>query len=124
MDAGSLVYLLIWFSAPVVVACGWARWLRTSVRFESPKWRSVIAFAGMAILSFAIAATVGEMLYIRATGGLSGLGRIFPVSVDGSLWVSTFALLSSALGKDPQRWHIAFGSVVLLWFWVMVQASL
>jgi hypothetical protein len=108
----SLVFAAITVSGPGALVGGWLRWLRAPSRFEAPVWRSASAFAGLAAASVAFLATGVAVAYVGLSGGATGIG-VRSWWYPAAFWACALTIFLAAVGKGPQRWHVAYASVVL-----------
>ena len=121
--ATSLVFAAITVSGPGALVGGWLRLLRAPTRFGAPVWRSASAFAGLAAASVAFVATGVAVAYVGLNGGAIGVG-VSSWWYPAAFWACACTIFLAAVGKGPQRWHVAYASVVLLCLWISLQTSM
>jgi hypothetical protein len=110
------IYLACWVLAPTVF--GWAllRWQKAQPRFESPMWRSYIAFAafsfgGLSLFLYLVA-------WAFARGGFAYYAPALLRSYAIGLLLALVGLLFSFPGKGKLRWPASWVSslMIILWF--------
>ncbi len=119
----SVVFAAIILSGPGVLLAGWLRWLRAPSRFDAPVWRGAFAFAGLAAASVAFLATGIAVAYVALNGGATRVG-VSGGWYTAAFWACALPLFFAAIGKGPQRWHVAYASIVLLCLWINLQTSM
>ena len=97
---------------------GWVVWSKSQPRFNSPKWRYVVAFAGLVLASlvglsalFVIVYSGNVRVEVRYEFAMKSCGR--------GIVASVIALLLSLIGKGPMRLPASLGSLGLAAFWLV-----
>ena len=113
------VYLLL-LAFYIYMVRVWVRWLRATSRFPPPRWRNVLAFAGLLLGS--ASALWGAILVIHAhiTNGLPYYHPVLLASIRYGCLASLLGLLFSGVGKGITRLPGITGTSVTLLFWVGV----
>ena len=98
---------------------GWTAWFKSQRRFDSPVWRFVTAFVGLAVAS-----VVGlfVLFVIIRVGGMPESGTKYEFAMNScrlGFLASMFALVLSLVGKGSVRLPASLGSFGLAAFWLM-----
>ncbi len=97
----------------------WVRWLKSKPRFGHPKWRSVLAFSDLILVS-AIGLSVLVVAF-HSNGMAEGDAKCaFAVASSRfGFWASAAALVLSLAGKGPVSAPVALTSIGLAALWVI-----
>jgi hypothetical protein len=112
------VLLSLLVAPHLALAIAWAFWLRSRSRFQSPKWRTTLLFAGLLACSLNIAIFWVYLIWLSFhKAGLSWWkGRDhFEAVCDFLIYL---ALTSAVFGKGRARLPVAIAAVTGFLLWV------
>ena len=97
----------------------WVRWVKSTPRFASPRWRTVLAFSDLILVS-AIALSVLAVAFHSNRLPEGDAKYAFAVASSRlGFWTSVSALILSPVGKGPVCAPVALASVGLAALWVI-----
>lgn len=97
----------------------WVRWLKSEPRFATPKWRGVLAFCGLILVS-GIGLSVLMVAFHSNRMPEGDAKYAFAVaSARLGFWTSVSALSLSAIGKGRVCAPVALASISLAALWVI-----
>ena len=97
----------------------WVRWWNSKPRFASPKWRGILAFSDLILVS-AIGLSVLLVVFHANSMPEGDAKYAFAVGSSRSgFWASAAALMLSLAGKGPVCAPVALASFGLAALWVI-----
>jgi hypothetical protein len=120
----TLIPLILFVCPHIALAVAWFIWARTPAKFQPPKWRSILLFAGLVAVSLNIVNVWAYVIWLNSQGNNLEWwkGRDKFESVSNPLIV--FALLAAILGKGRARALTGCAAVFGYLVWVIAHIGI
>ena len=117
------IFALTALAAVVFFILSWKKWREGYPKFESPRWRSIIAFTGLCSVSVQGLLFITMDAYGRHIDGWSHNYGLFNIWGRVDFYLFVVVLFAALFGKGRFRPWMFFSSLAISGIWFMIALS-